>query len=172
MLARGWEKSLLVPQFSLEGPSCLCLTLKQQQCGAGSALHTPMPSVPHPCSLRKGNGCSSTALTVPHQLRLPREKTPPRNKESTPAARTRKTPHLRLELGLLPLQSLHSFHQDRNLSEGQEPGHVGGSDGHHVAILVQHLAHTEPLRVPQAPPLVHVPLLIPFKPTVRPKETP
>lgn len=98
--------------------------------------------------------------------------TPPRDKE--------KTPHLRLELGLLLLQSLDSFHEERDLSEGQEPGHVRGTDGHHAAILVQHLeqAQTGPRDAARDPWMFQrlllwftCPLLIPFKPSDGSKET-
>jgi len=51
----------------------------------------------------------------------------------------RNTPHLRFEPGLLLLKSLNSFHQERDLSEGQESCHVWGAHSHHPAVLVQHL---------------------------------
>lgn len=52
-------------------------------------------------------------------------------------------PHLRLELGLLLLKSLNSFHQERDLSEGQESCYIRGADSYHPAILVEHLGQRD-----------------------------
>lgn len=47
--------------------------------------------------------------------------------------------HLRQKLGLVPLQSLQSIQEEGGFSESQEAGYVGGSQGHHLTVLIEHL---------------------------------
>lgn len=47
--------------------------------------------------------------------------------------------HLRQKLGLVPLQSLQSVQEEGGFSESQEASYVGGCQGHHLTVLVEHL---------------------------------
>ena len=51
--------------------------------------------------------------------------------------------YLRQELGLVAVQSLQSVQEKRRFSESQEAGDVGGGQGHHPTVLIQHLRADE-----------------------------
>lgn len=46
---------------------------------------------------------------------------------------------LRQKFRLVPLQPLQSIQEEGGLSESQEAGYIGGRQGHHLTVLIQHL---------------------------------
>lgn len=46
---------------------------------------------------------------------------------------------LRQKFRLVPLQPLQSVQEEGGLSESQEAGYIGGRQGHHLTVLIQHL---------------------------------
>lgn len=50
---------------------------------------------------------------------------------------------LRQQFGLVPLQPLQSLQEEGGFSEGQEASYVGGRQGHHLTVLIQHLGKGE-----------------------------